>query len=248
MFYIRMADLLIRVDNLYPYMEDVCRDYIVHPDREEDAYIAATPEDVEFSLNWHFEHEGVHVDPGFAEYTQAHQKLYAHIVRYGAFWVHAAVVGMDGYAYGFTGPSGYGKSTHVHLWQKVYGERAQIINGDNPVIRRKDGVFCAFGTPFGGKDNEQMNIGLPLKGYCFLEHGDHNELIPMGRKEAGKRILEDMFGFHIVRRRTIGQLLDLMEEFTAEVPVYRLICNTSEEAAVTAYEGMQKGWSAWAQD
>lgn len=239
MFYIRMADLLIRVENTYPYLEEACRDYIVTPDREEDAYIAATPEDIQFSLDWHYRHEGVHVDPGFAEYTQAHQKLYAHIVKYGAFWCHAAVVGMDGYAYAFTGPSGYGKSTHVHLWQEVYGDQAKIINGDNPVIRKRDGVFCAFGTPFGGKLNEQVNIGLPLKGYCFLEHGERNELHPMDKREARNRILKDMFDFRIVRKSTIIPLLDLLEEFVGEVPVYRLICNMDPEAAIVAYEGMQ---------
>ena len=240
MFYIRIADLIIRVENMYPYMEEACRDYMIIPDRAEDAYIVTTPEDVRFSLDWHWEHEGLRVDPGFAEYTQTHQKLYAHIVRYNAFWTHAAVVGMDGYAYAFTGPSGYGKSTHAHLWQQVYGERAKIINGDNPIIRKNHGVFCAYGTPFGGKLNEQVNVGLPLRGYCFLEHGDHNELVPVSRSEARNRILTDMFDFHIIRKRTFSQLLDLMDEFTAEVPVYKLICNMDPEAAVVAYEGMRR--------
>ncbi len=239
MFYIQMADLILRVDNLYPYMEEVCKDYLVQPDRHEDAYIQGTPEDVQFSLNWHFEHEGEWVDPGYAEYTQSHQKMYAHIVKYGALWMHAAVVGMDGCAYGFTGPSGYGKSTHAHLWQQVFGERVQIINGDNPVMRKRDGIWHAFGTPFGGKHNEQVNIGLPLKGYCFLEHGDHNELLPMDQREARNLILLNMFDFHIIRRATFLQLMDLAEDFTSQVPQYRLICNMDPEAALTAYNGMQ---------
>lgn len=235
-----MAGLLLRVDNLYPYMEEVCRDYITLPDRKEDAYIEGTPEDVQFSLDWHLKYDHEVVDPGFAEYTQTHQKMYAHIVKYGALWMHAAVVGMDGSAYGFTGPSGYGKSTHAHLWQQVFGERAQIINGDNPIMRKADGVWHAYGTPFGGKHNEQVNIGLPLKGYCFLEHGQSNELLPMDRKAARNRILENMFDFRIIRRTTLAQLLDLVEDFTSEVPQYRLICNMDPEAAVVAYTGMQR--------
>ena len=62
----------------------------------------------------------------------------------------------------------------------------------------------------------------------------------MDRKAARNRILENMFDFRIIRRTTLAQLLDLVEDFTSEVPQYRLICNMDPEAAVVAYTGMQR--------
>lgn len=239
MFYVKMADLLVRVENKYDYLEEVSRAYMVEPTRECDAVIAPTDEDIQFSLDWHLKHENELVDPGYAEFTQSHQKLYAQIAKYDAFWMHAAVVGMDGYAYGFTGPSGYGKSTHAHLWQKAFGDKAKIINGDNPIIRKKDGVFYAYGTPFGGKHGENINIGLPMKGYCFLQHGETNKIEPMDKKEARNRIFADMFDFRTVRRSNAAKLLTLVEEFTETVPMYLLTCNMDEEAARVAFAGMQ---------
>lgn len=239
MFYVEMAGLLVKVENHYDYLAEVSREYMVEPTREHDAIIAATDEDIRFSLDWHLKHDHEEVDPGFAEYTQAHQKLYAQIAKYDAFWMHAAVIGMDGAAYGFTGPSGYGKSTHAHLWQKVYGERARIINGDNPIIRKREGVFYAYGTPFGGKHGENVNIGLPMKGYCFLNHGETNKIEAMDKKEARNRIFADMFDFRTVRRSNAAKILTLVEEFTEQVPMYLLTCNMEEDAARVAYEGMR---------
>ena len=239
MFYMKLADLLIRVENKYDYLEQVSRKYMVEPDGECAAYIAPTDEDIQFSLDWHLTHENEAVEPGYAEFTQAHQKLYAHIAQYDAFWMHASVVGMDGFAYGFTGPSGYGKSTPAHLWQTAFGERAQIINGDNPIIRKQNGVFYAYGTPFGGKHDENVNIGLPLKGYCFLKHGQSNSIEPLEPTEARNRILTDMFDFKILRKKNFVKLLTLVEEFTRTVPMYTLTCNMDVDAAITAYEGMR---------
>lgn len=239
MYYMEIAELLIRVENKYDYLKNVSEKYIVEPDRECDAYIAPTEEDIQFSLDWHLKYENEKVDPGYAEFTQAHQKLYAHIAKYDAFWMHAAVVGMDGYAYGFTGPSGYGKSTHAHLWQKAFGEQAEIINGDNPIIRKKGDNFYAYGTPFGGKHDENVNIGLPMKGYCFLQHGEDNRIEPLSPNEARNRILTDMFDFKIIKKNNFVKLLTLVEDFTRTVPMYTLICNMDVEAAYISHEGMQ---------
>ena len=237
-FYIRAADLLIRVDNLYPYLESACADYIVQPDREPDAVIRSDLEMVKESLDWHRKNMNMAVDPGFAEYSRIHQELYPQIVRFGAFWMHAAVIGMDGNAYGFTAPVGGGKSTHVGLWKQVYGDRVRVINGDNPVIRRKDGVFCAFGTPFGGSPGDQTNTGLPLKGICFLRRGEHNSITPMDPEEARNRILKDLIAYQAVRIGTFRRFLRLTDEFAAEVPAYTLVCNMDPEAAVIAYREM----------
>lgn len=239
MFYIEIADILVRVENKYDYLEQISKDFIVVPDRECDAYLSPTDEDIQFSLDWHLKYDGEAVEPGYAEFTQAHQKLYAHIAKFDAFWVHAAIVGMNGAAYGFTGPSGYGKSTHAHLWLDVFGDEAKIINGDNPIIRKKDGAFFAYGTPFGGKHGEFVNTGLPLKGYCFLKHGETNRIEPMDKKDARNRILTDMFDFHILRKRNFSQIISLVEEFVDTVPMYTLTCNMEKDAAKVAYHGMK---------
>lgn len=240
MFYIEIAKLLIRVENKYDYLKEVCKDYIVEPYKEEDAWFGITDEEIQFSYEWHLKYDGEKVSLPYAEYTQAHQKLYAHLAKYDAFWVHASVIGMDGFSYIFTAPSGYGKSTHAHIWQKVFGEKAKIINGDNPIIRKlEDGKFYAFGTPFGGKANEQVNIGLPLKGLCFLQHCDKNIITNYDKIEARNNILLNMFDFKIIRKNNFVKLLTLIEDFVENVKIYKLECNMEDEAAIVAYEGMK---------
>ena len=56
MFYIKMADLLICIDNHYEYVKNMCRDYIVEPEAvcsestepaRADMYIQVSCEDIE---------------------------------------------------------------------------------------------------------------------------------------------------------------------------------------------------------
>ena len=50
----------------------------------------------------------------------------------------------------------------------------EIINGDKPILREKDGIITAYGTPWNGKERRSSNISAPLKAILFLNRGETN--------------------------------------------------------------------------
>ena len=72
--------------------------------------------------------------------------------------LHSSCVVYEDKAYLFSAPCGTGKSTHTQIWLKRF-PGAYILNDDKPAIRiMEDGVY-AFGTPFSGKTDLNVNKG-----------------------------------------------------------------------------------------
>ena len=94
------------------------------------------------------------------------------IIGQGRFFLHASAVVYEGAAYLFSGPSGTGKSTHTALWRELFPQ-SYILNDDKPVIWPEKGKISAWGTPFSGRTDLQVNRGVPVKGICFLKQ-DNN--------------------------------------------------------------------------
>ena len=95
---------------------------------------------------------------------------------YNGLMLHASAAALGGRAYLFSGPCGRGKSTHTRLWQQTFGEAVQVFNDDKPALRRLDGRWYAYGTPWCGKDGINLNQKWPLGGICFLEKSQENRI------------------------------------------------------------------------
>ena len=106
--------------------------------------------------------------------------------------LHASCVVVDGYAYLFSGPCGMGKSTHTQKYLKAFPD-AVIINDDKPALRRIDGKWYAYGTPWCGKDGINENASAPIAGICFLHRGDR-QLKRLSPLEAVGYILKQTNG------------------------------------------------------
>ena len=76
---------------------------------------------------------------------------------FDGFFFHSSCLELDGEGYVFSAVSGTGKSTHTALWRRHFGNRVTMINDDKPVIRKCDGKFYVYGTPWMGK----ADIGIP---------------------------------------------------------------------------------------
>jgi len=233
MFDIRVADLRVRITHRYDEVKTRCADYCIPMAGNADAEIAAT--EVQIQRAWEYEQ----IPAPEAEFYCIHRHLYAQLPQYNAFWMHGCAVEMDGEVYIFTARSGYGKTTHARLWLKAFGERAHIINGDNPLIRWKDGRFIAYGTPFGGKEGYHVNTSAPLKGVCYLSHSEENSIRRMDPQMAYAQLLRDSQRYMTEENGAL--LMGLLEQFVQEVPVYQLFCNQETEAARISYEGMKHG-------
>lgn len=165
-------------------------------------------------------------------------EFYIALLKFGGFMLHSSAVAVDNRAYLFSAPSGTGKSTHTGLWRDYFGERAVIINDDKPAIRKIGGEILAFGTPWSGKSDLNVNVGVPLKGICVLSRSETNFIEPMDEGEAVFSILNQT-----IRPETednMDILLTLLDETIRNVKVWRMGCNISIEAAKMAHENMSR--------
>ena len=158
------------------------------------------------------------------------------IIQHGRFFLHASAVVCGGGAYLFSGPSGIGKSTHTAMWQKLF-PGIQILNDDKPVIWPEKGKITAWGTPFSGKTQRQMNRGVPLKGICFLKQARENRIRPVAETEALALILNNTW--RPKDDKTMNLLLNGIQQVVEEIPIFELSCTTDPEAAQLAYATMK---------
>lgn len=175
-------------------------------------------------------------DLQLCEYMLLGQRFYKHLVSFDGLMVHASAVVLDGKAYLFSADPGTGKSTHVRLWQKLFGDNAVVINDDKPAVRMIDGAFYAFGTPFCGKDDINTNLGAPVAGICFLQRGQENSITPAPVAETLPLLLAQT---HMPKYiENLDMLLSLVDRLVCSVPMFKMACNMSVDAARVAYKGM----------
>ena len=151
--------------------------------------------------------------------------------------LHASAVVVDGRAYLFSADCGTGKSTHVGLWLKRFGERAYILNDDKPAMRIVNGTWYAFGTPWSGKYDLSTNTGVPIAGIAMLERSDANEIARFQGKDAIYAIYRQLNRKTETAAFRIKQL-ELLDKLLTQVPVWKLKCNMDPEAAMVSYEAM----------
>ena len=171
-----------------------------------------------------------------SEYMLLATEFYEYLIEFGGFMLHSSAVVHNGKAYLFSAPSGTGKSTHTQLWVKHF-DNAYIINDDKPAIRLINGKFYVYGTPFSGKTNLNVNACVPLGGICVLERSETNLIEKIPPEEAMFRILDQTV--RPVEEGRMDTLLKILDTLISSESVYRLRCNTDEEACEVSYNGMK---------
>lgn len=161
---------------------------------------------------------------------------------YNAFLMHAAVVAVDGVAYMFAAPSGTGKTTHMRLWMDLLGDRAQVVNGDKPLIRIEKGVVYACSTPWRGKEGLGANdLMLPVGGACVIEQNPENHIRKLSMEEASRYILNSN-EIHLSRdnQENFDRFWNLFCQMMNKIDFYLLQCNREPAAAQLSYETMRR--------
>ena len=173
-------------------------------------------------------------------YMESARQFYRELLDFGGMMLHASAVAVDGKAYLFSGQSGIGKSTHTGLWQQTLGEKVQLFNDDKPALRRLDGEWYAYGTPWSGKHGININMKVPVAGICFLKRGDRNTIRRLSPVEALPQVLaQTMRKFNDAER--LSNMLALVDKLVKEVPMYELYNRPEPEAARLSYETMRLG-------
>ena len=218
----KISDLLVEVP-VAGDMPERCRDYIT-TDKENSADIVIRADLYKLN-NW------LELTNTEAVYMESCFQFYYKLLLHDGLMLHASAVEYNGKAYLFSADSGIGKSTHTKLWQQIYGDKAQVFNDDKPALRRIDGKWYAYGTPWCGKDGINQNKKVPLGGICFLKRGEKNSIQPMSNYTAVQKIIGQ------TNRKTadinkINNLLDLTDKLIREIPIFELECLPNEEAAI----------------
>lgn len=179
-----------------------------------------------------------HLTPAEAELMLTASRFARRLPAYGGFVLHASAIAYRGAAILFSGDSGIGKSTHVRLWQKHFGEdTVPIINDDQPVIRLFDNAAYVYGSPFSGNSDENRDMKVPLRTVVFLEQSETNRIRRLEPKESIPLFLKQIPRYSS-SREYMGKMLTLLDQFLREIPVWLLRCNMDESAAVAAEEAI----------
>ena len=176
--------------------------------------------------------------PEQMEYMESGVQFYWHLLRYNGLMLHASAAAMGGRAYLFSGPCGRGKSTHTRLWQQTFGEAVQVFNDDKPALRRLDGRWFAYGTPWCGKDGINLNQKWPLGGVCFLEKAQENRIRRLSPAEALPLVMAQTL--HRLLPQHMELLLASLDSLLREIPVFLLENRPEEAAARLSYETMRR--------
>lgn len=225
-----IAGIIVDMNIRYPRLRRQSEAYIYTGDR---------PANITIRLNEDFYGEKLaenpHLDYEMIEYIWMGSEFYNALVHFDGMLLHSSCVVYNNEAYLFSAPCGTGKSTHTQIWLRRF-KNAYILNDDKPAVKlTPDGVY-AYGTPFSGKTNLNVNAGVPIKGICILDRGTENTIEPADPDEALFSILNQTV--RPPQEDAMDKMLSTLDKVLKAVPVYKLHCNMSLEAAEVAYNGM----------
>ncbi len=142
-----------------------------------------------------------------------------HLARRRGAILHGCAVAREGRGVIFAGESGAGKSTLARLWAKEPG--VEILSDDRAVVRRQNGAFRLYGTPWHGEAAFGLPGGVALDRIFFIRHGTRNNLTPAARALAVRELLKCSFP-PLWDPAGMSATLKLFDDLTSAVPCFEL--------------------------
>ena len=149
------------------------------------------------------------------------------LLQHDAFQLHASVIDWNGRGILFTAPSGTGKSTQARLWQEEEG--ARIINGDRGILRRVDGAYRVYGSPYAGTSGVYENRWVSVDAVVVLSQGKENRLERLNRVTAFSKLYQQAT-VAAWDPRFVEEMSELLTDLIMQVPVYHLSCRPDADA------------------
>lgn len=237
MFIIKIAELKIRVNNIYSFSYEFCKDYIVETD-EYDFEVTPT---VELIQNEHDESLPYDYPLPYCESIVIYRLIALRLYKFNSFVMHGALISVNDEGFIFLAKSGVGKTTHLRMYLDTFKEKAEIINGDKPIIKYIDGKFYGYGTPYNGKENMGVNKRVEIKGICFLKRGSINKAYETNKDEASTLIFNQILLPNNMEDYDI--LINLLNIFISKINTISLECNLDKEACLVSYRAL--GGKIW---
>lgn len=241
-FTIALAGRCISISALYESTREFCKEYLT--EGPADFSVTVTPADITFEREKSAREDEVEGIPirrfsdRYLETLAVYRKIAEKMLDYDTFLFHGSAISVDGQGYLFTAKSGTGKSTHTRLWREHFGDRVVTVNDDKPLLRVTDDQVLVCGTPWDGKHRISTNICVPLKGICVLSRAKENNIKPMTVQQALPMLLQQ--SYRPSNPVALAKLLTLLDKMSKRTGLYDLGCNMEPEAALVAYNGMNR--------
>lgn len=152
------------------------------------------------------------------------------LLYYQAFLLHSSFISWQNNGILFTAPSGTGKSTQADLWKKY--EDADIYNGDRTIIRKIDGKYYGFGSPYAGSSGIYRNESAPIKAIVVIEQGPDNVIRRLHGREAFLPLFRETL-MNTWNKEYMEKMTDLLMDVACQIPVYHLSCRPDQGAVNT---------------
>lgn len=169
--------------------------------------------------------------PGpWTEFYQLTGLVSRFLLNYQRCVYHGVAILWRGLAWIITAPSGTGKTTQLRLWQELFGDEMEVINGDKPVIEcREDETVWVYPSPWNGKESYSGTKSGRLAGIIVLEQADHNEIYRLNLRSSMIPIYRQFLYYadYEDEIRAAGQMLGVV---LRNIPVWKL-SNLGDEAS-----------------
>jgi len=136
--------------------------------------------------------------------------------------------------YLFVGHSDAGKTTLV----KTFNHHAKILNDDRMIVRKENGQFYLYGTPWHGDLSLVAPDRVLLKAILFLNQAKENKV----EKTEGLEAFKSLFGCTVkalVTEIWAKNALDICRDLSREVPCYHLYFDKTEGVISTIEKGVR---------
>lgn len=136
----------------------------------------------------------------------------------GGFLLHASSAVRNGKAFLFSGVSEAGKTTMARLAPPD----VSILTDEASYVRRVDGRYFAYGTPFAGEmGTPGKNISAPIDALYLLKKAPQNSIEPIEPAAALRRLLRNIL-FFAHQPEMVRYVFDAACAVVAAIPVYEL--------------------------
>lgn len=152
------------------------------------------------------------------------------LINHQGFILHSSFISWQNNGILFTAPSGTGKSTQADLWKKY--EDADIYNGDRTIIRKIDGKYYGFGSPYAGSSGIYRNESAPIKAIVVIEQGPDNVIRRLHGREAFLPLFRETL-MNTWNKEYMEKMTDLLMDASCQIPVYHLSCRPDQDAVNT---------------
>ncbi len=227
----KLANIVVRVEHNFPYIEKKCAEYV--SEEVPEIEIILTEDDINFEETK--DSKKYNLPKGYLEFLALYRRFVEEIALRDNILLHSAAVEVDGKAYLFTAPSGTGKTTHTRLWEKILSNRFRYINGDKPILSIGQDI-TVWGTPWDGKEALSRNASAVVAGICIIERGKENKIERIDSLNALPVLLSQTYRSNDFSK--MERIVQNVIKISKEIPIWKLKCNISEEAAIVAYEAM----------